>query len=279
MDIFSNLQVIGECLLDKKRVNVFRRAIKEVVKLGDTVLDVGTGSGILALLSVAAGAKKVYAIEIAEDVADFARLNIKSNNLSSKIEIISVDIKDFNFPHGVDVVTAELLDTCLVAEQQAHALNSLRKKEIISSDTRLIPYRFDCAVELIEYDFNFYGFQLPFVIQARNFGVNEKIRQRLSSLRIFKEINFNNFIDTDVSERILIKVKYDGLLNAIRLKSKTYLSTKMTIWGTSDMNMPVIVPLKPQKVKKGDQINLEIKYKMGEGFENFQVFIHNSIND
>lgn len=271
MDIFSNLQVIGECLLDKKRVSVFNRAIKEVVKPGDTVLDVGTGSGILALLSVSAGAKKVYAIEIAEDVAEFARLNIKSNNLSDKIEVISADIKDFNFPHGIDVVTAELLDTCLVAEQQAHALNNLRRKKIIDSTTRLIPFRFDCAVELMEYDFNFYGFKMPFVIQARNFGVNQNIIQKLSSLVTFKKVDFNNFIDADVSEKILIEIERDGFLNAIRLQSKTYLSTKMSIWGTTDMNMPVIVPVKAQKVKRGEKITLEIKYKMGEGFEKFSV--------
>jgi len=269
MDIFSNLQVIGECLLDKKRVSVFNKAIKETIKPGDIVLDVGTGSGILSLLAVRAGAKKVYAVEIADDVAGFARLNIKSNNLSDRIEVISADIKDFNFPHGIDAVTAELLDTCLVAEQQAHALNSLRKRGIINPNTKLIPYRFDCAVELVEYDFNFYGFNMPFVIQARNFGVNEKIVRKLSSLVIFKQVDFNNFIKTDVSEKILIKVEHDGLLNAIRLKSKTYLSPKVNIWSTSDMNMPVIIPLDLLKVKKGEQVVLEIIYTMGEGFEQF----------
>lgn len=273
MDIFSNLQVIGECLLDKKRVTAFEKAIKEVVKKGDVVLDVGTGSAILALLSIKAGASKVYAIEIAEDVSEFARLNIKSNDLSSKVEVISADIKEFNFPHGIDVVTAELLDTCLVSEQQAHALNSLRSKEIINSETRLIPYRFDCAVELVEYDFNFYGFKMPFVIQARNFGANEKIIQKLSSLIIFKQIDFNNIIDVDVSEKILVKIENSGLLNAIRLKSKIYLSPKVNIWGTSDMNMPVIIPLVSRKVKKGEEVILEIKYKMGEGFDKFSAHI------
>lgn len=271
MDIFSNLQVIGECLLDKRRVSVFNNAIRDVIKPGDTVLDVGTGSGILALLSVSAGAKKVYAIEIASDVAEFARINIRANNLSDKIEVISADIKDFNFPHEIDVVTAELLDTCLVAEQQAHALNSLRKKNVINFATRLIPYRFDCSVELIEYDFNFYGFNMPFVIQARNFGVNQKIIKKLSSLKIFKKVDFNNFIDTDVSEKILIQIEHDGVLNAVRLKSKTYLSPKITVWGTSDMNMPVIIPLSSQAVKKGEEVILEIKYKMGEGFEKFSA--------
>lgn len=275
MDIFSNLQVIGECLLDKKRISVFDKAIREVVRVEDIVLDVGTGSGILALLAIKAGAKKVYAVEIAEDVAEFARLNIRSNNLADRIEVISADIKEFNFPHGIDVVTAELLDTCLVAEQQAHALNSLRKKKIIDLNTRLIPYRFDCAMELVEYDFTFYGFKMPFVIQARNFGANEKIIKKLSALKIFKQVDFKNYIDTNVSEKISVKIVQDGMLNAIRLRSKTYLSHKVNIWGTTDMNMPVIIPLKLIKVKKGEEVILEIKYQMGEGFEKFSARVLN----
>ncbi|MBI4035971.1 50S ribosomal protein L11 methyltransferase [Candidatus Daviesbacteria bacterium] len=273
MDIFSNLQVIGECLLDKQRVKVFEKAIKEVVRRDDIVMDIGTGSGILALLSAKAGAKKVFAVEIAKDVAEFARLNIKSNGLTDKIEVISADIKHFNFPHGIDVVTAELLDTCLIAEQQAHALNSLREKKIIDSATRLIPYRLDCAVELIEYDFNFYGFQMPFVIQARNFETNQKVVQKLSSVVVFKQVDFNKFIEVDVLEKIVIKVEQDGLLNAIRLTSKTYLSSDVSIWSTPDMNMPVIVPLHPQRVRKGEEIILEIKYRMGEGFGKFSTSV------
>lgn len=273
MDIFSNLQVIGECLLDRRRVFGFNKAIQEIVKPGDIVLDVGTGSGILALFAARAGAKKVYAIEIAKDVAEFARLNIRANNFSDKIEVISADGRDFNFPQGVDVVTAELLDTWLVAEHQAHVLNSLRSKKIIDSDTKLIPYSLDCVVELMEYDFNFYGFAMPFVIQARNFGVNQKINKKLSVPVLFEKIDFNKFIDTEVSKQIEVEVKTDGLLNSIWLSARTYLSPRCRIWGTSDMNMPVVVPINPQKVSRGNRVTVIVKYKMGEGFEQFSAKI------
>jgi predicted RNA methylase len=44
MDVFSNLMVIGECLLDVRRTQAFIRAINQIVKPGDIALDVGTGS-------------------------------------------------------------------------------------------------------------------------------------------------------------------------------------------------------------------------------------------
>jgi protein arginine N-methyltransferase 1 len=45
------------------------------------VLDVGTGSGILAIFSAMAGAKKVYAVE-ATDMAKNARKLVEANQVS-----------------------------------------------------------------------------------------------------------------------------------------------------------------------------------------------------
>jgi predicted RNA methylase len=273
MDIFSNLQVVGECLLDRKRVQAFEKAINQVVKPGDVVMDVGTGTGILALLAAKAGAEKVFALEIAEDVADFAKKNIESNKLTSTIQVVRGDAKDIFIDSPVKVLTAELLDTCLVAEQQAQALNHLRECGVITSSTILIPKGLDCSVEALEYNFNFYGFEMPFVIQARNYGVYEQVNKTLSNKVIFKKIDFTSPINTHVDEVVEIQIRKDGILNAIRLKSKTQLTDELQVWGTSDMNMPVIVPLTPQPVKQGDVIKVKIEYYMGEGFGKFQAFL------
>lgn len=48
---------------------------------GQVVLDVGTGSGVLALFAAKAGARKVYAVE-ATDMAKQARTVIKANGVS-----------------------------------------------------------------------------------------------------------------------------------------------------------------------------------------------------
>lgn len=51
------------------------------------VLDVGTGSGILAYFAVKAGARKVYAVE-ASDVADRAKILMQAAGLSDRIIVI-----------------------------------------------------------------------------------------------------------------------------------------------------------------------------------------------
>lgn len=275
MDIFSNLQVVGECLLDKKRVLAFEKAVSEVVKLGDVVVDVGTGSGIIALLAARAGAQKVYAVEIAEDVAKFARRNIAASPYKEIVEVTNTDIRESKLPKGVDVVAAELLDTCLVAEQQAHAINYLRNVGVIDAHTKVVPTKLDCAVEAIEYDFNFYGFSMPFVIQARNYGANEHINKLLSNSVIYKTVDFSELVNTNVDIEVNVKILTPGLLNAIRLKSRVHLSNTVSIWGTTDMNMPVIIPIKPVEVKKGEVITLKLKYVMSEGFEKLSAEVQN----
>ena len=52
-----------QLLSDAHRTESFGRAVAEVVRPGDVVLDLGSGSGILALIAARLGARQVYAVE------------------------------------------------------------------------------------------------------------------------------------------------------------------------------------------------------------------------
>lgn len=273
LDTFSTVLFVDECLMDEERTHAFENAIQNTVKAGDIVVDAGTGSGILALFSARAGAAKVYGIEIDEASAALARKSVQANPGGKKIEVVVADARSFTLPAAADVVTMELMDTGLISEQQAVVMNALRKGGVIDRHTKLIPSKVVCAAELVSYDFDFYGFHMPLVMQARNNGVDARVTNYFSEKTPYQNVDFSDIVETIVKSRMTITPTKEGEVNAIRLTTQTFLTSEITVWGTSDMNMPVVIPIKPIQVKIGENVKVLIQYEMGKGLENFSLIV------
>jgi protein arginine N-methyltransferase 1 len=65
---YGHLSLQRWMVSDKRRTDAFAAAIAETVKPGDIVIDVGTGTGILAMLAARAGASQVHAVDRAKDI-------------------------------------------------------------------------------------------------------------------------------------------------------------------------------------------------------------------
>ena len=64
-------------------------------KEGETVIDLGTGTGIIPILMEARGkGNRFTALELQEESADMARRSVKLNDLEDKIEVVQGDIKE-----------------------------------------------------------------------------------------------------------------------------------------------------------------------------------------
>jgi ribosomal protein L11 methyltransferase len=74
---------------------------------GKTVLDVGTGSGILALVANALGARSVTAVDDDADAIEAAHENLRLNGVSGKITLRVADFRTLA-ADPADVVTANL---------------------------------------------------------------------------------------------------------------------------------------------------------------------------
>lgn len=65
------------------------------VKPGETVLDLGTGNGIIPiLLSAKTSGKRFTGLEIQENTADMARRSVIYNHLEDRVDIVTGDIKE-----------------------------------------------------------------------------------------------------------------------------------------------------------------------------------------
>ena len=71
---------------------------------GKTVVDVGTGSGILSVWSAQAGAGRVWAVEFT-DMANHALTLVKHNGFEKTITVVKGAIEELDLPpHSVDVM-------------------------------------------------------------------------------------------------------------------------------------------------------------------------------
>ena len=62
------------------------------IKKGMSVLDVGTGSGILAIFAALYGASKVVGVDINQYAVETAKKNVKLNQLNDRVEIVESDV-------------------------------------------------------------------------------------------------------------------------------------------------------------------------------------------
>ena len=53
----------GKMIADSVRMDAYAAALERVVKPGSVVLDIGTGTGIAALIACRLGARRVFAVE------------------------------------------------------------------------------------------------------------------------------------------------------------------------------------------------------------------------
>ena len=116
---------------DKPRTDSFAAAIKEVVQEGDEVIDVGTGTGLLAILAAKAGAKKVYGLD-ESDIAEVAKTLVERNGLTDVVDIVRCNASNFDLGNTTDVIVSEWLGLLAFAEAMLDDL-------IVARDANLKP--------------------------------------------------------------------------------------------------------------------------------------------
>lgn len=88
-------------------------ALEQVLRGGETVLDVGTGSGVLSIASSLLGAKEIFAYDLDEVAVRVARENIELNDHMDNIQVAAGDLL-----RGVeieaDVIVANILADILI---------------------------------------------------------------------------------------------------------------------------------------------------------------------
>jgi ribosomal protein L11 methyltransferase len=84
------------------------QALERTVKKGDSVIDVGTGSGVLSIAAAMLGAEKVKALDLDEVAVQSAKLNLKLNKVHTIVNVSQNNLLE-GISDKVDVVVANIL--------------------------------------------------------------------------------------------------------------------------------------------------------------------------
>lgn len=110
-------------LADGVRMDAYKEAIERQVRPGMRVLDLGTGTGILALWAARAGAE-VVAVEPHEIIAVARRL-AAANGLADRIDFRQGDARELELDAPVDLVVTECMGNFFVTDEMQPVLRDL----------------------------------------------------------------------------------------------------------------------------------------------------------
>jgi protein arginine N-methyltransferase 1 len=133
---------------DQVRMSSYIKALEHSVKPGSVVIDIGTGTGVFALIACKLGASHVYAVD-PNPLIEIGRAISAANGFADRITFIRDLTTNIEFPEQADVIVGDIrgqlpmLDTIIATYVDA-------RTRLLKPGGTLIPQRDRLYVTLVE---------------------------------------------------------------------------------------------------------------------------------
>lgn len=250
-------------IADNKRNRAYEKAITRAVQRrpDPRVLDIGTGTGLLAMMAARAGADTVTACEMVSHMASLAENILAANGFYDKIRLIPSSSFDIRRPRDMkqraNVLVSETVDHSLLGEGFLGALQHAHAE--LLEDPLVIPAAatvYAVAIELRTskiLDFDLSSLNLLRLNHYTSFHLQKIGHRRLT--HVFEAFRFNFYDRTFRPEQKMfeVPVTQDGYCNAVAfwydlwLDEETVINTgpesELTAWCQAvnffDQEIPV----------------------------------------
>lgn len=280
-------------LNDRTRTGAYVDAIREVVRPNDVVVELGTGTGVLAVAAAMAGAGHVYTIEVGS-IGEVAKAVFEANGLSDRITLITGMSSHVDLPERADVLVSEIIGNEALSEGVLQSTKDAIRR-FLKPEARFVPHRlriYAIAVTVPEsvmgrYFFresseaiwkDWYGVDFAPLSQGnppdsyRIFARPHRPRDwvRMSEPVLLAEIDFPTGHSPHIVSENTIVAKEGGLINGIveyfdlGLSPSVELSVNPeTVSEDCSWRLPVWLLGSPLEVVAGER--LTVKYEYGAG--------------
>jgi len=143
-DYFADLHAQERMLADEPRMNFYDKAIARHIKEGDRVIDLGTGTGILAAFASRQGASQVYAVDHSS-IIEHAMMLAAENGIEN-VDFEDVHSSKFYLDEKVDVILHEQIGDFLFDEAMVPNVCDLRDR-LLKPGGLILPSQFELYCE------------------------------------------------------------------------------------------------------------------------------------
>jgi protein arginine N-methyltransferase 1 len=134
-----SIRSYGEMIRDAPRMDAYVRALRQAVRPGCVVADIGTGTGIFALLACRFGARRVFAVDPSRAV-DLARQIADDNGMADRIEFLQAPSTEVTLPECADVIVSDLRGILPLHQEHLVAIIDARRR-LLAPGGVMIPQR------------------------------------------------------------------------------------------------------------------------------------------
>ena len=127
----------GHMIAPGVRMKAYSDALRQAVKPGVVVLEVGTGTGFFAALACKLGARRVFAIE-PDDVIEVARETALANGYADRIEFIQDHSTRVTLPERADVMISDIRGRLPLFQKHIPTIADARRR-LLTPGAVLIP--------------------------------------------------------------------------------------------------------------------------------------------
>ena len=270
-----SISVHGMLIADKVRTDAYAQALRQAVTPDSVVLDVGTGTGIFAMLACQFGAKRVYAVE-PDNSIQVAREIAAANGFADRIVFIQDLSTRVTLPEQADVIISDLHDRLPLFELHIPSIVDARERLLAPGGT-LIPLRDTLwaavvgAPELYKrvavWDDNRYGLEMH---HARNMVANSgqggraRPEQLLVEQQCWMELDYTSVKSPNVSAEISWTAAREGIAHGFIVWFDTLLAEQVGFSNAPDkpelIYGNVFFPwLRPVSLRAGDRLSIHLR--------------------